>query len=88
MAKVMAVITENVVTNIIWCNENRSETDKLKNTEDRPICIGDTYIDGNFYHDGNIVLTPMEQLQQDVRDAELENNNIKNILDILLGIDI
>lgn len=88
MAKSMAIVTDGVVTNMIWCSDYTPETDTRKDPRDRPVGIGDTYKDGKWYRDGNIVLSPMEQLQQDVRDTELENNNIKNILDILLGIDI
>lgn len=88
MGKSMAIITNNIVTNIIWCNNAKKESEYLIDIGDLPVGIGDTYTNGNFYHDGNIILTPMEQLQQDVDNAELETNNIKNILGILLGIDI
>lgn len=39
---------------------------------DKPVAIGDDYIDGKFYRDNSEVLTPLEEalfLQADMREA-------------------
>ena len=61
MAKNMAVITNGVVTNVIWCSDSQPQTDTLINPADRPVAIGDTYSDDKFYRDGAEILTPLEE---------------------------
>lgn len=62
MAKSMALIENGTISNILWCSDSEPETDSLLNPIDRPVAIGDTYIDGKFYRDGVEVLTPLESL--------------------------
>lgn len=69
MAKSMAVVDDGVVSNIIWCADNTPQSDTWVNCDDRPVVIGDTYIDGKFYRDGAEVLTPLESLT--AQNAEL-----------------
>ena len=60
MARTMAIITNGVVTNMIWCNDAMQETETRKDPGDRPVGIGDTYSDGKWYRDGVEILTPLE----------------------------
>ena len=78
MAKNMARIKDSIVINIEWYSDFTPETDVLKDMGDRPVAIGDTYSDGNFYHDGERVLTVLEYTQKLLADAE-------NALAILYG---
>lgn len=71
MAKSMAVITEGVVSNVIWCSDYTPETETRKDPGDRPVGIGDTYAEGRFYREGVMLLTPMEELQRQI--TELDN---------------
>lgn len=62
-----AVIEDGIVTNIIWLYPgNADEFPNAINISDRPVGIGDTYVDGKFYRDGQAVLTSAEHA------AELE----------------
>ena len=62
-----ALITNGVVSNIIWLYDgNAQEFPGAVKLGDRPIGIGDTYTDGNFYRDGVEVLTPLEQAQAEI----------------------
>lgn len=70
MAKSMAIIADSVVSNVIWCSDGEPETDTRKNTDDRPIGIGDTYLDGKFYRDGEELLTPLEQAYKELAEAQ------------------
>ncbi len=80
MAKTMAYITDGTVKNLIWCSDAEPETDTLKNVEDRPVGIGDTYENGKFFRDGVELLTPLEQR---IRELEAENADMKAALDHL-----
>ena len=63
MAKTMAVISDGIVTNMIWCNDAMQETETRKDPGDRPVGIGDTYSDGRWYRDGVEILTPLEDAE-------------------------
>ena len=63
MAKTMAVISDGIVSNMIWCNDAMQETDNRKDPGDRPVGIGDTYSDGRWYRDGVEILTPLEDAE-------------------------
>lgn len=76
MAKSMARIKDGIVINIEWCSDDAAETETLKNAEGRAIEMGDTYSDGRFYRNGNIIMSTAEKLA----DAE-------RALAILLGSD-
>jgi hypothetical protein len=58
----MAKIENGTVVNVEWCSDRTSETDTLKNIEDRLIEIGDTYSEGKFYRDGVEILSTDEKL--------------------------
>lgn len=74
MAKNMARIENGIVVNVEWCSDRMAETDTLKNTKDRPVANGDTYAEGKFYRNGELILNTEERLA----DAE-------NALAILYG---
>lgn len=70
MAKNMARIADGIVTNIEWCSDREAETDELINMGDKPVAIGDTYKDGEFYRDGEEVLSPLEEAQAKIDDMQ------------------
>lgn len=69
MEKNMARIVDGIVVNVEWFSSETVETENLKNMEDRPVEIGDTYQDGKFYRDGMEVLTPLEAAVAELTDA-------------------
>ena len=73
MAKPMAVVNDGVVSNIIWCADNTPQSDTWVNCDDRPVAIGDTYIDGKFYRGGVEVLTPLEDTQAQLESLSAQN---------------
>ena len=70
MAKTMAIISDGIVINTIWCSDYTPETDTWKDPMDRPVGIGDTYSDGKWYRDGVEILTPLEDAQKELSNAE------------------
>lgn len=73
MAKSMAVVNDGVVSNIIWCSDNTPQSNTWVNCDDRPVAIGDTYVDGKFCRDGTEVLTPLEDAQAQVESLSAQN---------------
>lgn len=69
MAKTMALIDNGIVSNVIWCSDSEHQTDALIDLADRPVGIGDTFLDGKFYRDGEEVLTPLEAALAELADA-------------------
>ena len=66
-----AIIENSAVANVIWLYEvNASDFPNAVRLGDRPVTIGDSYIDGRFYRDGAEVLTPLEQAQAEISAAE------------------
>ena len=64
MAKIMARIENGVVVNIEWWSDEVVQTKTLIDIEDRPVDIGNTYVDGKFYDNGVEVITEIEYLQR------------------------
>ena len=64
MAKIMARIENGVVVNTEWWSDEVVQTKTLIDIEDRPVNIGNTYIDGKFYDNGVEVITEIEYLQR------------------------
>lgn len=73
MAKNMALIENSIVVNILWCSDSEMETEVLINPSDRPIDIGDTFINGKFYRDGEEILTPLEEALKTADEYAIEN---------------
>ena len=72
-----ALVEDGIVTNIISLDSrNASGFPNAIKTADRPVAIGDNYIDGKFYRDGNEVLTSLEA-------AQLESETYKTALQTL-----
>ena len=72
-----AIVDNGAVTNIIALNDrNASDFPTAVKLGERPVCIGDTYADGKFYHDGVEVLTPMEQAQAEMTEYKAALNEL------------
>lgn len=69
MAKSMAQIVNGRVANMLWYSENTQSDDNLIDVGDRPVGIGDTYVDRKFYRNGAEVLTELEALRAELADA-------------------
>lgn len=82
MAKTMAVVDGNTVTNIIWCDAMQPETDVWKDPMDRPISIGDTYSDGKWYRGGVEILTPLEEALKKNAEYEAALSEIESALGV------
>lgn len=68
-----AMVIEGKVTNIIEMDKrNEQYFPSTVYTGDRPVSIGDTYIDGKFYRDGQEILTPLEESQAEVESLTKE----------------
>lgn len=72
MAKSMARVENGVVINIEWCSDNVVETEYLIDIADRPVNIGNAYIDGKFYNNGVEVLTERESMYKKLAEYEEE----------------
>ena len=83
MAKTMAIIDNEVVVNMIWCNDNTPDTETQKDPGDRPVGIGDTYSDGKWYRDGTEILTPLEDALAKIASLETENADMRSALDAI-----
>lgn len=80
MAKNMARIENGVVVNIEWCSDKEPETDTLKNCNDRSICIGDVFIDGKFYRNGEEVPTDLEAARRTIEALTDQNFELANTI--------
>lgn len=79
-----ALIEDGVVTNVIWLHPgNASDFPNAVALNDIPAEIGDSYVDGAFYRDGERVLTAAEQA---AAKAEAEKEDMKAAL-ALLGVN-
>lgn len=66
-----ALINDGVVSNIISL-DSRAVADfpNAVNCMDKPVAIGDTYSDGRFYHNGEEVLSELEEVKLQLASAE------------------
>ena len=74
MAKNMALVSDGVVVNILWCSDKAAQTGTIIDPDGRPVGIGDTYSDGKFYRDGKEVLTPLESAMAENEQLKTENS--------------
>lgn len=59
-----ALIENGIVVNIIWLSpSNATDFPNAVEYRNRPVQIGDSYIDGTFYRNGEKVLTDEEDMQ-------------------------
>lgn len=66
-----AIITDGVVTNIIWLySANAEDFPSAVPCGELPVAIGDTYDGEHFYRAGERVLTALEQAQKDAEDMQ------------------
>ena len=64
-----ALVENGVVTNLIWLYPaNAAEFPNAVPMGDIPAAIGDTWDGEHFYRNGERVLSPMEQAQEEARD--------------------
>ena len=82
MAKSMAIITDGIVSNMIWCNDATQETETRKDPGDRPVGIGDTYSNGRWYRDGVEILTPLEEALKKNAEYEAALSEIESALGV------
>lgn len=83
MAKNMALVSDGVVVNVLWCSDKAAQTDTLIDPAGRPVGIGDTYSGGKFYRSGVEVLTPLEEAQAEIAALREEKADIQAALEIL-----
>lgn len=60
---IYAVVENGIVTNTIWLYPG-TEFPNAVPCKDYPVRIGDTYENGRFYRDGEMLLSPIEQMQK------------------------
>ena len=82
MAKNMALVSDGVVINVIWCSDTTADTDSRIAVGDRPVTIGDTYIDGKFYRGCEEVLAPLEDAQKKIAEYEQALSEIEAALGV------
>lgn len=56
-----AIVENGVVVNIIWLHPN-TEFKNAVPCDDKPVQIGDLYLDGKFFHDGEELLSLSEDM--------------------------
>lgn len=81
MAKNMARIENGFVVNIEWCSDRQVQTETLIDLFDRPVAIGDTYDGSDFYHDGEKVLTSLEQAQAKIAELEAYHTAMQEVIE-------
>lgn len=58
-----AVIEDGIVTNIIWLHPATKFPNAVP-CGNIPVAIGDTYEDGKFYRNGELLLSPVEEMTE------------------------
>ena len=66
-----AIITDGIVTNVIVLYPgNAADFPDAVPCGDVPVAIGDTYDGQDFYREGALVLSPVEQARKDAEDMQ------------------
>lgn len=66
-----AVIEDGVVTNvIILYSGNAADFPSAIVCRDLPVAIGDAYVDGKFYRDGELLKSQMDVAIEDMEDMQ------------------
>ena len=64
-----ALIENSNVVNLIYLHPlNESDFPNAVSIGDYPVSIGDTYVDGTFYHDGEPLKTASELAREETND--------------------
>jgi len=64
-----ALIKDGTVVNVIWLSpSNAKDFPTAVPTGSLPVRIGDTYVDGVFYRDGEKVLSALDAVQAEMED--------------------
>ena len=72
-----ALIENGTVVNIIWLySGNANEFPDAVPMNDIPVEIGDSYVDGAFYRDGERVLSETETARKEANDAKAVIKNL------------
>lgn len=58
-----AIVENGIVTNIIWLYP-ATPFENAVPYGDIPVQIGDSYEDGKFYRDGELLVSPLEDMQE------------------------
>lgn len=66
MAKNMVRIENDMIINIEWWADEKSETEFLKNCAGYSLAIGDVFKDGKFYRNGEEVLPDLEVARKEI----------------------
>ena len=70
-----ALIENGIVANVIWLySGNADEFPNAVPMNDIPAGIGDSYVDGVFYRDGERILAPYEEALVETSAAEAAYN--------------
>ena len=80
MGKNIAVINNNTISSINYYSDLEVSTPTLIDVSDRPVQIGDSYIDGKFYREEKEILTQVEEIQQILNDSYIELADTKTAL--------
>lgn len=79
MAKNMARLDKNnIIINIEWFSDKTNESDTLKEMYDYPVAIGDTYVDGRFYRNGEQILTPLEAAYETIDEYIIKEKELNS----------
>ena len=66
-----AIITDGIVTNvIILYSGNAADFPSAVVCRDLPVAIGDAYVDGKFYRDGELLKSQMDAAIEDMEDMQ------------------
>ena len=82
MAKAMARIQNGVVTNIERHSNSVNETETLVLVKNIPVRIGDSYLDGKFYRDGELVLPEIEAMRKELSEYNSALSEIESAISV------
>lgn len=70
MGKTMARLHGGIVQNVEWHSDRQPAAAELVDTGAFPVAVGDTYANGSFYREGNVLLSPEEQFRQELAESD------------------
>lgn len=76
-----AYVEDGIVTNLICLYpHNESDFPNAVQIDDLPVVIGDTYVDGVFYHDGEKVVSDLERAMNKIAEMTYEASDMRAAL--------